>query len=309
MSSIFKMIYRFIGDPKIRFSYLSNLGVYNHWSDEKYITQEYFLNMDKELHLDKPETFNEKMQWLKLHDRKTIYTTMVDKYAVKEYVGRIIGEKYIVPLLGVWNSPNEIDFDSLPQQFVLKTTHDSGGVVICKNKDEADINKIKNKLRKSLRRNYYLVHREWPYKNVHPRIIAEKYLPALGSSELVEYKVFCFNGEPKLFLVCKGKGHSSERTNDFYDIDFKHIPVRTAYPNAKHLCVKPIVYDRLIDLSRKLAKNTYQLRVDFYVLDRQIYFGELTFFHYAGFCPFEPEKYDKQFGDMIQLPINSRNIT
>ena len=258
--------------------------------------------MGAKLNLKNPQTFNEKLQWLKLYDRKEIYTTMVDKYEVKQYVSQLIGEQYIIPTLGLWENFEDIDFESLPEQFVIKCTHDSGGVVICKDKTTIDLHAVKTKIEKCFGRNYYFHEREWPYKNVRPRIIAEEHLDVLGSEELIEYKIFCFNGEPKLFLVCQGEGHGLGRTNDFYDMDFNHIPVTTTYPNAKKTISKPKEYDELVKLAKKLSQGTTQLRVDFYVADKKIYFGELTFFHDSGYCQFKPEKYDKEFGRLINLP-------
>lgn len=271
--------------------------------DESYLKLMYWSAFGKKLDLDHPKTFNEKLQWLKLNDRKPEYTEMVDKYLAKKYVEKRIGEKYIIPTLGVWDEFDQIEFEKLPDQFVLKTTHDSGGVVICKDKANFDKAAAKRKLEKSLKRNYYWAEREWPYKNVKPRIIAENYLSFLNGSDLVEYKVFCFNGKPALFLICKGEGHTDERTNDFYDLEFNHIPVTVTCPNAKEKCQKPDEYEELLELSRKLAKNTYQLRVDLYVINHKIYFGELTFFHDSGCCKFNPPEWDKRFGDMLKLPI------
>ena len=275
-------------------------------NDKEYLSWLYRARMGKFPDLNHPKSFNEKLQWLKLNDRKPKYTEMVDKYLVKKYVEKCIGEKYIIPTLGVWDDFDQIEFEELPNQFVLKTTHDYGGVVICKDKAKFDKVAAKKKLEKNLKRNYYWAEREWPYKNVKPQIIAENYLSFLNGSDLVEYKVFCFNGEPVLFLICKGEGHTDERTNDFYDLEFNYIPVTVTYPNAKEGCQKPDEYEELIDLSRKLAKNTYQLRVDFYVINHKVYFGELTFFHDSGCCKFNPPEWDKHFGDMLKLPIDER---
>ena len=271
--------------------------------DKTYLKIMYRLRMGKSLNLDNPQTFNEKLQYLKLYDRKPEYTMMVDKYEVKKYVADKIGDEYIIPTLGVWDKFEDIDFDVLPNQFVLKCTHDSGGLVICRDKSKLDKEKAREKIERSLKCNFYWVGREWPYKNVKPCIIAEEYLTFLGSNKLVEYKIFCFNGEPKLILVCKGEGHGAGRTNDFYDLEFKHIPVRVTNPNAKEKCERPEEYNELINLARILAKDTYQVRVDFYVADHKIYFGELTFFHDSGFCRFNPIEWDKRFGNMLKIPV------
>lgn len=290
-------------NPYKIFESLAMRGFFKNMNDKEYLSWLYRARMGRFPDLNHPKSFNEKLQWLKLNDRKPEYTEMVDKYLAKKYVEKRIGEKYIIPTLGVWDEFDQIEFEKLPDQFVLKTTHDSGGVVICKDKANFDKAAAKRKLEKSLKRNYYWAEREWPYKNVKPRIIAENYLSFLNGSDLVEYKVFCFNGKPALFLICKGEGHTDERTNDFYDLEFNHIPVTVTCPNAKEKCQKPDEYEELLELSRKLAKNTYQLRVDLYVINHKIYFGELTFFHDSGCCKFNPPEWDKRFGDMLKLPI------
>lgn len=290
-------------NPYKIFESLAMRGFFKNMNDKEYLSWLYRARMGRFPDLNHPKSFNEKLQWLKLNDRKPEYTEIVDKYLAKKYVEKRIGEKYIIPTLGVWDEFDQIEFEKLPDQFVLKTTHDSGGVVICKDKANFDKVAAKRKLEKSLKRNYYWAEREWPYKNVKPRIIAENYLSFLNGSDLVEYKVFCFNGKPALFLICKGEGHTDERTNDFYDLEFNHIPVTVTCPNAKEKCQKPDEYEELLELSRKLAKNTYQLRVDLYVINHKIYFGELTFFHDSGCCKFNPPEWDKRFGDMLKLPI------
>ena len=301
-----KRIGDYFKNPYKIFESLAMRGFFKNMNDKEYLSWLYRARMGKFPDLNHPKSFNEKLQWLKLNDRKPKYTEMVDKYLVKKYVEKCIGEKYIIPTLGVWDDFDQIEFEELPNQFVLKTTHDFGGVVICKDKAKFDKVAAKKKLEKNLKRNYYWAEREWPYKNVKPQIIAENYLSFLNGSDLVEYKVFCFNGEPVLFLICKGEGHTDERTNDFYDLEFNYIPVTVTYPNAKEGCQKPDEYEELIDLSRKLAKNTYQLRVDFYVINHKVYFGELTFFHDSGCCKFNPPEWDKHFGDMLKLPIDER---
>lgn len=295
-------IKKILKDPREIIYYLVAKGWFDRMPDEQYIRFMYRLRMGKKLNLEHPESFNEKLQWLKLYDHNPEYTRMVDKYEVKKYVSGLIGEQYIIPTIGVWDNLDVIDFDQLPNQFVLKCTHDSGGVVICKDKATFDKKAEKEKLQKNLDRNYFWTGREWPYKSLKPRIIAEEYLSALGAQNLVEYKIFCFNGEPKLLLVCKGEGHGSNRTNDFYDLNFNHIPVTITNPNATEKCEAPVQYEELIRLAKKLSKDIPQIRVDFYVTDSKIYFGELTFFHDSGCCHFNPTKYDEEFGKLISLP-------
>lgn len=300
---ILKSMIKSITDSKYRYLLLCNLGFFNKMDDKRYLQKFFECKLGKKLNLNNPVTFNEKLQWLKLYDRKPNYTTMVDKYAVKKYVADIIGEEYIIPSLGVWNHFDEIDFDKLPTQFVLKCTHDSGGIVICNDKSNFDLKAAKRKIERSLKRNYYWPCREWPYKDVKPRIIAEEYLSIFEvGQELIEYKFFCFNGDPRLVLICKGNPHGSGRTNDFYDMDFKHLPVEVTYPNARERCLKPKEFNEMRDIARKLSLGIPHLRVDLYVANGKIYFGETTFFHDAGFCKFNPPEWDKYLGDMLELP-------
>ena len=193
-----KIVFSALYDENSRFRIKNKLGLYNNVSDDEYLKKLYKFRMGKELDLNNPKTFNEKLQWLKIHNRNPLYTTMVDKYAVKKYIADKIGEKYLIPTLGVWDNVEEIDFDKLPKQFVLKCTHDSGGIVICKDKSVLDYDKAKKKLKKSLESHFFLKWREWPYKDVKPRIIAEKFMEDDNANELVDYKVLCFNGEPKI---------------------------------------------------------------------------------------------------------------
>lgn len=300
--SYIKKLRNFIFDADKRFMYLNSLGFWNYMSDEKYIKKLYRIMMKKELNLKTPRTFNEKLQWLKLYDRNPMYTTMVDKYEVKKYVEEKIGKQYIIPTLGVWDKFDDIDFDSLPNQFVLKCTHDSGGLSICKDKSNWDKEKAKKKIEKSLKRNFYHVSREWPYKNVKPKIIAEQYMEDSKTGELRDYKFFCFNGVAKaLFIATERQKANEEVKFDFFDMNFTHIDVRQGHPNAPILPNKPETFDEMYRLAEVLSKGIPQLRVDFYEVDGKVYFGELTFSHFAGMVPFEPEIWDETFGDWIEL--------
>ena len=257
--------------------------------------------MGYSLNLDNPQTFSEKLQWLKLYNRKPEYTQMVDKYAVKEYVANIIGIEYIIPTIGVWDRVEDIDFESLPNRFVLKTTHGGGscGVVICKDKTAFDIDFCKKKLKKSLRQNIYRELREWPYKDVRPRIIAEKYVVD-NKGELNDFKFFCFNGDPKVMLYA-----TERRTSvrfDYYDKDFNHLPFEQGGPNSSKVLSKPQNMDKMISLATKLSQNIPHVRVDLYDVDGQIYFGELTFFDSSGFAEFEPKEWGETFGSWLDLP-------
>ena len=271
------------------------------FGDEIYVRVEYFIVFGKRLRLKNPQTYSEKLQWLKLHEGDPIYTRMVDKAEAKKYVTEIIGEEYIIPTYGVWNHFDEIDFDKLPDQFVLKTTHDSGGVIICKDKKTLDKNAAKVKLEKSLKNDYYYTSKEWPYKNVVPRIIAEKYMED-ESGELCDYKLFCFDGKMKALFIATDRFTSGEETKfDFFDENFNHLPFTNGHPNATKPIKKPESFQQMKDLAEKLSQKIPHVRVDFDCTNGKIYFGELTFFHWGGFKRFEPEEWDFKFGEWFKL--------
>ncbi len=250
-----------------------------------------------------PKTYSQKLQWLKLYDRNPLYTTLVDKYEVKKYVANIIGEEYIIPTLGVWDKFDDIDFDSLPNQFVLKCTHDSGGIVIVKDKSNFDKNKARKIFKIALNRNPYDVSREWPYKNVKPRIIAEKYMEDEKTAELRDYKFFSFYGEPKAMFIATERANEEEETKfDFFDMDYNHLPFTNGHPNAKILPEKPKNFEEMKSLASKLSKELPQSRIDFYEVNGKTYFGEITFFHWGGTKPFDPIEWDYTFGSWIKLP-------
>jgi len=284
-------------------AWCANKGFFNFLSDRQYLELVYYARVGHILHLDNPRMFTEKIQWLKLYDRKPEYSLMVDKYEAKKYVAKKIGKEYIIPTLGVWDKFDDIDFDFLPEQFVLKCTHDSGGLVICRDKKFLDVNLAKKKIEKSLRRNYYKHSREWPYKDVKPRIIAEQYMEDRSTKELRDYKFFCFDGVAKALFIASDRQKKGEDTKfDFYDIDFKHLPFTNGHPNADVAPQKPERYQEMINLAERLATGFPHLRVDFYEVNGVVYFGELTFYHWSGFQPFVPEEWDATFGDWIKLP-------
>ena len=254
-----------------------------------------------EINLDNPKTYNDKLQWLKLHDRKPEYTTMVDKYAAKDYIASKIGSEHIIPTLGVWKKFKDIDFDSLPNQFVLKSTHDCGGLVICKDKSKLDKREAKEKIERCLKRNYFWNGREWPYKNVKPRIIAEKYMKDDKTDWLVDYKFFCFNGEPK-FMYCSMDKADDPRT-DFFDMDYNRLDMRMRDPNSEIPPPKPEKFEEMKAFAKILCKDIPHVRVDFYQINGEIYAGEITFFHMGGFVKVYPEKWMDIMGEWIKLPI------
>ena len=279
--------------------------------DKLYLALQYRAHFGRKINWGSPQTYNEKIQWLKLYDRNPEYVKMVDKYAVKQYVSELIGTEHVIPLLGAWNSPDEINFGSLPEQFVLKCTHDSGKVIICKDKKKLDINLTKKELKKALKRNYYRLSREWPYKNVPRRIIAEKFMLVsssdFDSESLPDYKFYCFNGEPKYCQVILDR--YKNETIDFFDMNWKHqefYGLNPKYNNktkqSKSIIEKPKNLEEMRLITSKLAKNISFVRIDLYVVQKHTYFGEITFYPASGIGVFTPDCYDKILGYMINLP-------
>lgn len=284
------------------FAYWSRSSFSHLVSDERYLKKQYKTYIGKSLNLENPKSFNEKLQWLKLYDRKPEYTIMVDKYLVRDYIAKQIGEEYLIPLLGVWDRADDIDFDALPEQFVLKCNHDSGNVFICKDKQNFPKNEIKKKLKKALKKNLFWWGREWPYKNVPRKMIAEKYMVDESGYELKDYKFMCFNGEVKCSFICSNRYSKGGLHVTFFDRDWNVMPFERHYPAVKEGLPKPVNYDKMIELAEKLSKNIPFLRVDFYEVDGKIYFGELTFYPGNGMEEFTPEEWDYKLGEWIKLP-------
>lgn len=292
-------------DRDYRFRYFASKGFYKGMSDEAYLKRMYKAAFGKELNLEHPVTFNEKLQWLKLYDRKPEYTIMVDKYRVRDYISKTIGEEYLIPLLGVWDTPEEIDFDTLPDQFVLKCNHNSGlGMCICKDKSKLDIEKVRRKLKKGLEDDFYHFTREWPYKDVPRKIICEKYMTDTGD-QLSDYKVHNFNGVPRVILVCRDRFKESGLTEDFYSDQWEHLDVkRLDHPNASISVSRPSGLEEMLQLSQVLSKGIPFVRTDFYTIQGRVYFGEITFFPSSGMDSFDPPSIDKEFGEWISLPTD-----
>lgn len=270
-------------------------------ADKTYLKIYFKCKMGYKLNLKNPQTFNEKLQWLKLYDRNPEYTKMVDKYEVREYIKEKIGEKYLIPLIGVYDKFDDIDFDELPNQFVIKCNHDSGGLVICKDKGKLNIEETRKKINKSLKRNYYYSGREWPYKNVKPRIIIEKYMEDSNKSDLIDYKLFCFNGIPKIVLVCSERFSSSNMCETWFDMNWKLIDMTESGHRVDSTISKPKQLKKMVELSKKLSKNIPFIRVDWYEIGDKLYFGELTFYPASGFEKFEPKEWNKKIGDMLSI--------
>ncbi len=273
----------------------------NFLPDQAYIQLYFFAKFHKFCDLKNPETFNEKIQWLKLYDRQPLYVQLVDKVEVKKYVAKMLGDEYVIPTLGVWDDPYDIDFDSLPDQFVLKCNHDSGNVIICMDKNIFDRKSAQKKLAKLLQQNFYYVGREWPYKNVRRKILAEPYLVDESGTELKDYKIFNFNGEPKVIQVDYGRFIQHKR--NLYDTDWKYINAAIQYPtDASHEIAKPDNLGKMLELARILSRDIPHVRTDFYSIDKKIYFGEMTFYHGSGFEKFTPESFNLYMGDLLELP-------
>lgn len=289
--------------------YLSAKGVLKWMPDKAYIKLMYKSIVNKKLDINNPRTFNEKLQWLKLNDRNPLYISLVDKYEVREYVKNIIGEEYLIPLLGIYNSFDEIKFNNLPNEFALKCTHDSGGVIICYDKSKLNIDTSKNKINKSLKRNYYYWGREWPYKGILPRIICEELIKTQDKKAPIDYKFHCFNGEVDNVMICLGR-ESGNTKFYFFNKDWKLLRYNVSGVNApsNFTIPKPKLMDKMFEIAKKLSKGLTFVRVDLYCENDQIYFGELTFFPESGFDANLLESTDKLFGSKINIEkLNKEN--
>lgn len=299
---------RFISDSDYRFSILAAKGFYNSMPDEEYLKRLYKAKFGEELDLENPKTLSGKLQWLKLYYRRPDYTMMADKYAVRPHVAEKIGEEHLVPLLGVWESPDEIDFDSLPEQFVLKCNHNSGiGLCVCKDKSKLDIEKVKENLRKGLAEDFSLITREQHYKNIPRKIIAEKYMKDAEQNEktgIVNYKFYCFNGEPKFLFVSLNTNGKKNDFLTFLTLDWKRAPFgfRDYVGEFENIPEKPAGYETMLDCARKLSADLPFVRVDLYEIGGQVYFSELTLVASSGFLCYGPEGTDELFGSWLTLP-------
>ena len=280
--------------------------------DSIYLKLYYFTKFKRPLNLKNPKSFNEKLQWLKLNDRNPLYTVLVDKIEAKKYVANIIGEEYIIPTLGEWNDPDKIILEQLPDQFVLKCNHGSGDVFICKDKSTFDFESAKKKLKKLLKEDYYLVGREWPYRDVNRKVFAEKYIQnttnteshgtkSTDYSELSDYKFMCFNGNMRCSFVCTERYSPSGLKVTFFDRDWNELPFERTYPRSEKRIQCPENYEKMVNLAEILSQNISFVRVDFYESDGKIYFGELTFYPGCGFEKFNPDEWDYNLGDWIDL--------
>ena len=298
-----KILDYFIHPTKILVK-LDNLNIIR-LPDELYLKILYKLRMGKKLNLKEPVTFNEKLQWLKLYNKDPLYTKMVDKYEAKKYVASLIGNDYIIPTYGVFNKWEEIDFDKLPNEFVIKCTHDSGGFIICKDKDKLNFKEAQKTINSNLKKNYFYLGREWPYKNVVPRIIIEKYMKNNNEDSLKDYKFFCFNGKVEFMYISNdiNEHYNISTYTDYFDRNFKKLDMRFKSPNSPEgtIIKKPINFDKMIEFSELLSKNIPHVRIDWYEINNKLYFGEITFFHSSGFFEVYPKDLMYKYGNMINI--------
>lgn len=310
MKSMYRLCSIYKSDKKV-FLYRFIRKTCSSWMpDGLYLKILYRIFIGKRLDLNNPQTYNEKLQWLKIYDHNPIYTTMVDKYAVKQYVAEKLGEEYIIPTIGVWNSLEEVDFENLPDQFVLKTTFGGGGrdLVICKDKEKLDKTDVINYLNGFMNQDQYRSWREWPYKNVPRRVIAEKYMEEPGKASLSDYKVMCFNGVAKLIQLHDGR-YTSNHTQLFYDRDWNKTGIsQVSYGDVSDTisAERPALLEKMLELSEVLSKEIPHVRVDWYIVENKLYFGELTFFDSSGFDPFIPDEYNYILGEWIKLPEKTK---
>lgn len=305
MTGIIKKLFKYVANSDYRFLINANRGKYDSWDDEKYLRRKFKACMGRELDLDDPKTFNEKLQWMKLYDRNPEYTVMVDKYLVRDYIREKLGEEYLIPLIGVWDSPDEIDFDALPDKFVLKCNHNSGlGMYICRDKSKMDVEKVKSVLRRGLAQDYYLTGREWPYKNVPRKIICEKYLINQGEGDLKDYKFQCVNGKIDHVFVCVGRNILDDVKFYYFDKDWNHLPYSVDDSNdVEYLkSLKPKTFEKMKDIVNLLCADMPEVRVDLYEVDGKILFGELTFYTQSGFDLTVTSDADRIIGSHFQLP-------
>ena len=298
----------FLTKPYYRTRVLIKLGYYDSLSDEDFLKKVFPKYMGYPLNLENPKTFSEKLQWLKLNYRNPIQIIMVDKYEAKHFIAKHVGEQYVIPTLAVWDSVEDIDIDALPNQFVLKITHDSGGIVICKDKSTFDFEAAKAKLRASLRQDYSRIAREWVYQNVPRRIIAEEYISELGNDDLLDYKMYSFHGEPKLTVVCSNRFSKTGTRMNFYDMDWNSMGIHFGhYPPLPTEFPKPDTYGEMLQVAAELSKVCPFLRVDFYEIKGRLYIGELTLFPGAGFERFRPISRDYELGEWLHLETVHRS--
>lgn len=305
MNVLIRKIYTMFHTPRIFMKKFAGSPLFSLLPDKLALQIQYRNVFGKKLDLKNPQTFNEKLQWLKLYNRRPEYTKMVDKYEAKKYVASIIGEEHIIPTLGVYDRFEDIDFEVLPDQFVLKCTHGSGDVVICRDKKSFDIEMARKKLTKALKTDFYKIGREWPYKNVPHKILVEKYMTPPGAVDINDYKFFCFNGKPEMLFVATDR--TIDCKFDFFDMNFHHLDIENIHPCASQVIKKPRNFDKMKSLAEKISCGLCTARIDFYEIGDDVFFGEITLFHAGGFSTFHPDEWDEKLGKKIVLPKRFTN--
>ncbi|MEA4936923.1 hypothetical protein SDC9_107949 [bioreactor metagenome] len=300
MNKKINSLIRVFKNPLLLIQHIGSTGILNWVPDRIYLKIIFFARLKIPLNLEKPTTFNEKLQWLKINDRKPEYTTYVDKYEVRKFIADTIGEQYLIPMLALYNTVDDIDFDLLPAQFVLKCTHGSSSNIICFDKTKLNVRETKRKLKKWLKKNWYNFGREWPYKDITPRILCEQFLSEINNTPN-DYKVLCFSG--KAMIIELHSDRFGNHTQDFYDMQWNKLDISQDVPNSEILHEKPKIFDEMIELSEILASNTYHVRIDWYIVDNKLFFGEITFFDGSGFTAFEKKESDLYLGNLIDLKI------
>lgn len=307
IKDITKKIFKIVKNPNLVVVYFGSRGHFRWIPDETYVSILHKARMNEKLNLDKPSSYNEKLQWLKLYDRRPCYKNMTDKYQVRKFIASKIGANYLIPLLGMWEKFEDIDFSMLPESFVLKCTHDSGSTVICKNGEGINYKKLRKHFSKKLKFDYYYGSREWNYHDIHPRIIAEKYMVDESGSELKDYKIFTFGGKARLIQVDYGRFTNHMR--NFYTTEWQYLNVTCKVPtDPMHKISKPRKLDEMIRLAEILSEGIPHVRVDFYIINDNIYFGELTFHHSGGQETFLPKSFENEMGSWISTTDNP-NVT
>lgn len=297
--NITNRILKYLKNPRRVFLYLVERYPHLFKEDKTYLKLKWYFQTGSPLNLTNPVTFNEKLNWMKLHFHDEKMPIMADKYEAKKYVASLIGQEYVVLCYGVWNSFDEIEFDSLPEKFVLKATSDSSGATICRDIRTFERGKAKVKFEACLHRNYYWDHREWGYKNITPRILADEFLDDKSGHELTDYKFWCFNGEPQ-YMYCTNKGDNIYE--NFYDMDFQPVDINHGYPRRQPEFERPKAFEKMKELAAKLSKGFPFIRIDFFYVNEKIYFGEFTFYDWAGLKPFATREMDEKLGKLIILP-------
>ena len=302
---MFKKVHRYLKSPYYALGD-DLIKIHPKWMSDEYFIKVFWKQMmGYSLDLKHPKTFNEKLQWMKLYDRNPLYTDLVDKLKVKKWVADKIGSEHVIPTLAVYDSVDDIRLNELPDQFVLKCNHDSGGIVICKDKTKIDFEAAKSKLKNSIEHNFYWEYREWAYKNVERKIFAERFMQDVTmQDDLMDYKVFNFNGKPKIIQVDFDRFKKHKR--NLYDTEWNYIDARIQYPNdSQHVINKPKVLAEMLSMANKLSEGFPHVRTDFYLIDDKVYFGEMTFYHGGGYEKFVPESLGQKMGEWMELPVKS----